>query len=297
MLSGSNLIMSTVATSHRLTMLLVSFVICSPICWAADEELLRVMTFNVRYGSAPDKENSWPLRREMVLSLVGDSACDVIGLQEALQFQIDELTTAFPCYSSLGVGREADGGGEYSAILYDGSRFDVRQASTFWLSETPERSGSRSWGNELPRICTWARLFDRKNKQTFYVFNTHWDHQSQKSREHSGLLISDRIANLKNQDAPVILLGDFNVGHRNPAWTHLMNAGLRDSFRDLSADATGIGTFHAFQGSIQGEKIDAILVSSHWQVEAAGINRTNAAGRYPSDHFPVTATLLLKERE
>jgi len=289
--------MSTVAIPNRLTMFLVFVVVSIPDCWAADDEVLRVMTFNVRYGSAPDKENSWPLRREMVLSLVGDSACDVIGLQEALQFQIDELTTAFPSYSSLGVGREADGGGEYSAILYDSSRFDVRQASTFWLSDTPEISGSRSWGNELPRICTWARLFDRKSRQTYYVFNTHWDHQSQTSRERSGELISSRIANLEKQDAPVILVGDFNVGRRNPAWTHLMNAGLRDSFRDLSADASGIGTFHAFQGSTQGEKIDAILVSRHWQVEAATINRTNTAGRYPSDHFPVTATLLLKDRK
>ena len=291
------LIESSGMTTFRCLTLLLVYLLASPsVCLAADDHLLRVMTFNIRYGTAPDKENAWPVRRELALDVIRDAACDLIGLQEVLQFQLDELTAQFPKYASLGVGRDADGGGEYSAILYDRARFDVRQANTFWLSDTPEIAGSTTWGNTLPRICISARLFDRDTKRTYCVLNTHWDHQSQPSRERSGALIRDRIAKFNKHDDPVILFGDFNVGQRNAAWVPLREAGLRDSYRDLYPEVTGIGTFHDFLGGDEGDKIDAVLVSQHWQIEAAEINHTNTAGRYPSDHFPVTATLSFRER-
>ena len=276
-------------------LLLVSSVVNLLSARAADSDLLRVMSFNIRYGTAPDGEDAWPNRREFVFDVVRGANSDVIGFQEAMRFQLDELATALPRYSSVGVGREADGGGEYSAIFYDRTRFDVKQADTFWLSDSADQPGSKTWGNSLPRICSWAQLFDRTSGLSILVFNTHWDHQSQPSREHSGQLIRDRIENLNQDDIPVVLLGDFNVGQGNQAWASLLEAGLRDSFRDLYADVQGVGTFHAFQGETAGDKIDAVLVSHHWQVEAASIIRANKAGRYPSDHFPVTASLSLRK--
>lgn len=265
-------------------------------CRASGADALKVMSFNIRYGTAPDKEDAWPKRRSLVFDVIKSADSDVIGFQEALQFQIDELATKFPRYSTLGVGREADGGGEYSAIFYDRFRFDVKQADTFWLSDNTDEPGSKTWGNTLPRICTWARLFDRKTRQMILVFNTHWDHQSQPSREHSGKLMGDRIESLNKDDTPVIVTGDFNVGQENAAWVPLLEAGLRDSYRGLHPDATEVGTFHAFQGKAPGDKIDAILVSPQWRVEAAEIILVNKAGRYPSDHFPVTASLSLREK-
>jgi len=284
------------AVFQPITLLLICLLVNLSECRATDHNVLRVMTFNIRYGTAPDKENAWPLRRDLLFKVVHDAASDIIGLQEALRTQLDELTREFPQYASLGVGREANGGGEYSAILYDSYRFDVRQADTFWLSAKPEETGSATWGNELPRVCTWARLFDLRTQQTICVLNTHWDHQSQSARECAGRLIHDRIARINHHfDEPIILLGDFNVGQQDVAWGPLLKAGLRDSLMDLYPSATNIGTFHAFRGKAEGAKIDAVLVSQHWQVEAAAINRTNLAGRYPSDHFPVTAALSLQE--
>lgn len=275
--------------------LLTCAVVNLPISMAADTTLLKVMSFNIRYGTAPDKENAWPNRRQLLFKVIKKADSDVIGLQEALQFQLEELATAFPRYSFLGVGRNADGEGEYSAILYDRFRFDVRQADTFWLSDTTDLPGSTTWGNSLPRICSWAQLFDRKTRHVFYLFNTHWDHQSQPSRENSGELIRDRIDSLKEPNIPVLMTGDFNVGQRDPAWVPLLEVGLKDSYRVLHHDTSEVGTFHAFRGKTEGDKIDAVLVSPQWRVEAAEIIRDKQGGHYPSDHFPVTATLSLRK--
>ncbi len=253
------------------------------------------MTFNIRFGTAQDGDNAWPLRREFVFRVIRDDSPDILGVQEALQFQLDELLAEFPHFGLLGIGRDANGGGEYSAILYRRSRFDIWKTDVFWLSDTPDKPGSVSWGNQLPRICTSVRIFDRQNACSFYVFNTHWDHQSQPARVRGGQLIAKRLQARAGKLEPVIVMGDFNVGEHDSARAPLKEAGLRDSYRDNQSNISDSGTFHGFRGSTEGEKIDAILVSNHWVVSAADINRRKFANRYPSDHFPVTATASLKE--
>jgi endonuclease/exonuclease/phosphatase family metal-dependent hydrolase len=92
----------------------------------ADALELRVMSFNIRYGSANDGENHWKNRREMVFDVFRNHRPDIVGVQEALDFQIAEIRKAVTKYGQIGVARE-DGktDGEYSAILYPSDHFPV----------------------------------------------------------------------------------------------------------------------------------------------------------------------------
>lgn len=251
---------------------------------------LTVMSFNIRYGTAKDGDNSWPNRDHLVMRVFRDRDAQIIGVQEALAFQIDEITTEFPHYAVIGVGRE-DGRtkGEYAAILYDTRRFTVDTSGTFWLSDTPEVVASTSWGNSITRICTWARLIDRGSGQTLYVYNAHYDHRSQESREKSSQLILDRIASRAHDD-PVVLMGDFNAGESNLAIISINDSDLIHAYRALHPDETAVGTFNGFDGTSDGEMIDHIFVSPGLKTIAADIDRTNDNAQYPSDHFPVWAS-------
>ena len=255
---------------------------------------VKVMTFNIRFGSANDGENSWPNRRTMVLDRIRDYNPDLLGLQEALRNQLDVITKALPEYSMIGTGREADGAGEYSPLLYRHERFDVIAAGTFWLSDTPQKPGSATWGNSNPRLCTWARLFDRLTGQRISVLNTHWDHQSQPARENGSSQMAKHVA--RHQANPTLVMGDFNSAEDNPALTPLINAGLRDSFRDLHPETTDVGTFNGFGKRMSKNKIDAVFINQHWLAKQATIDRTEQNGHFPSDHFPVTATLEYKDK-
>ena len=272
-----------------------------PAAQAGDS--LKVMSFNIRYGTARDGDNAWDLRRDAVIAVIDTFRPDVLGVQEALRFQLDELAAAMPRYQEVGVGR-TDGveAGEYAAILVDRSRLELQEQGTFWLSDTPEVPGSKSWGNNIPRICTWARLRNRDSGRTFHIYNVHWDHQSQPSRERSAELLMRRIAQRASAEDPVLVTGDFNAGESNPAFERLLAlpaagqigaAGIQlfDTFRALHPEATGVGTFNGFEGETTGEKIDAVLASGAWQVLEAQIVRSAPQGRYPSDHFPVIATV------
>lgn len=256
-------------------------------------EPLTVMSFNIRYGTAADGPNRWDLRRGMLISLIQKANPDVLGLQEALHFQIDEMLAAMPDYRMVGVGRSDGGqGGEYSAILYRASRLTPKRTETFWFSDTPTVVKSNTWGAALERICTWA-LFDDRQGTSFYAFNLHLDHISQPAREKSVSLLLDRIK-ARTPAAPVVVTGDFNTGEANPA-TRAMLASFRDTFRVINPKATEVGTANAFKfGQTMGEKIDYIFVEAETDVLSAEIVRTSTDGRYPSDHFPVTARIRFR---
>lgn len=270
---------------------ILAFVLAVLPVHEAQGEPLTVMSFNIRYGTANDGENSWPNRDHLVMQVFEDRQASIVGVQEALAFQLDEITEAHPHYGVIGVGRN-DGKtkGEYAAILYDTHAFAVDASGTFWLSDTPEVVASTSWGNSITRICTWARLIDRDSGDAVYAFNAHYDHRSQESREQSSRLILDRIASRTHHD-PVVLMGDFNAGESNPAITSLIDSGLLHTYREIHPEETAVGTFNAFRGDTGGELIDHILVSPAMKVLDADIDRTNDNVRYPSDHDPVWATI------
>ncbi len=270
--------------------------VCATILAATAQtpDAFQAMSFNIRFGTANDGEDRWELRKPKTLETLKKRKPDIIGLQEALDFQVEEIRKALPNFQSLGVGRD-DGKakGEFSAIVYNASRFRVLRSDTFWLSETPNVPNSKHWGNNITRICTWAYFQDLRTKRHFYFFNTHLDHQSQPSREKSVALILQRIAERSTTD-PVLLTGDFNVGEDNPVVATVKAKGFADTFRTLHPDAKNIGTFNGWRPEVGADKIDYVFADNGWTVEKAEIAQDKLQGRWISDHLPVIAWVRQK---
>ncbi len=266
---------------------------------------LRITSSNIRYGTADDGVNAWGKRRELLFKVLTDQTFDSAGLQEALAFQLDELDVALPTYGRVGVGRD-DGKtkGEYSAIVYLKARYEAVSSGTFWFSDTPETPGSMSWGNTLPRICTWARLKNIATGRHYYHYNVHYDHLSQPSRERSSQLLAARIAQRAEQADPVIVTGDFNAEPDNLAITYLLGTAsvdgmqnpfkMQDAWLDFHASESDSTTHHAFMGGTTGGiHIDYVMYGPGVMSKSAEIVRTHEGDVYPSDHYPVSAVLTL----
>jgi endonuclease/exonuclease/phosphatase family metal-dependent hydrolase len=254
---------------------------------------LRVMSFNIRYGTANDGADAWPRRRQLVVQTIRQFDPDLLGTQETLPFQATYLTQELSGYQYLGWSRDESAQGEQCGLLVRSARFEVLESGQFWLSERPDEKFSRSWDAALPRVATWARLRERSDQAKPFVFiNTHFDHRGEEARRQSALVLRERLLKIAGEQ-PVILTGDFNCGETSPPYTTLLEGGgLRDTWLQSATNRTAeSGTFHGFSGKAGAERIDWILVSPAWGVRSATIDRTNADGRYPSDHFPVTAVL------
>lgn len=289
--------------------LLLSFSLL-PVRLHAQSAPITVMTFNIRYGTANDGAHAWPARRAHVISTITAHAPDLLGVQEALDFQVKELQGALPTHERFGVGRD-DGktAGEYAPVFVDTTRFRVHQSGTTWLSDTPEVPGSRSWGNTIPRIATWVLIEERRTGDRFYLFNLHLDHQSQESRERSVAFVLSEYQRRRSaliareaQDAEfggaapsprLLLVGDFNADESNPAYRVAIDRGLVSAFRAMHPDTDTVATFNAFAADYDptGGMIDHILLGGDWRVQRAGIDRTRFGGLWASDHFAVWAVV------
>lgn len=258
----------------------------------------RVMSFNIRYGGADDGDDSWRHRRFLVRLAIRQKWPDLIGLQECLDFQADELDRAFREYDLVGHGRD-DGkrAGEMCALMVRSSRFELIEYGSFWLSDTPDTPGRLGWDAACPRIVTWARLRDRFCRPDTFVFaSAHLDHVGETARRESARLIRERLAAVAD-GAPVILAGDFNArGGTSEPWNVLCaDGGWRDTWLVAGDPADPAGTFHGFDGIDDGRgRIDWILATPHWETEAADIVRYGRDGRWPSDHYPITADFRLE---
>ncbi|WP_226895322.1 endonuclease/exonuclease/phosphatase family protein [Luteolibacter marinus] len=253
---------------------------------------LRVLSYNLRYITGEDRgAKAWPERRDQAAELIRSDDADIIGIQEGLPQMMDDLAARLNGYAVIGVGRE-DGidRGEYAAILVKTDRFRIQQSETFWLSDTPAVPNSCTWGNTVTRICTWAKLYDRESGKTLHFFNTHLDHASAEARQKGTELILSRIA---GRTGPVLLTGDFNAIEADPLHTAIKATGLIDVWRSVHPDTPPEegGTFHHFTGAKDGARIDYVYASSGFKVENAAIVRSSKDGNYPSDHYPVRATL------
>jgi endonuclease/exonuclease/phosphatase family metal-dependent hydrolase len=266
------------------------------------EELgLRVMTFNIRNSYARDGENDWKLRKELVYQTIRDYSPDILGLQEANHAQQNELLTALSEYEFVGRGAKGGTKGQYCSILYLKERFKVEKTETYWLSDTPAVPSS-TWENHHLRIFTYARLVEKETGHTIHTYNCHLDDGSKKAREKSVRQIGEHILQ-QPSNQPFVFMGDFNAPENSVAIQQLGKFKTQqkgtihlasDSFRILHPQKKDVGTYHGYKGNTQGDKIDSIFVPPATEVLRASIVRASSNDRYPSDHFPVTATLRFK---
>ncbi|MBK9314461.1 MAG: endonuclease/exonuclease/phosphatase family protein [Acidobacteria bacterium] len=262
---------------------------------------IRVMSFNIRYGTANDGENHWEKRREFLVETIKAYDPDLLGTQETLGFQRDFIADRLPGYEKLGVGRD-DGAerGEMTALFFRRSRFEKLDGGHFWLSEKPDQPGSKSWDTSLTRMAIWVKLRDRQNPTASPIvfMNTHFDHRGTQARLESARMLRARAEELIKSNR-VILTGDFNAGEASEPYAALFGSRderlspLVDSYRSAHPAASpNEGTFSGFKSEpTGGQRIDWIGVSREWKVISAAIDRTSRDGRSPSDHFPVTAVL------
>lgn len=265
------------------------------------------MSFNIRRGTRSDGKNNWIFRRKLVKEVLTQYRPDVLGLQEALDFQMDEISAILPGYVKIGIGHLGGSQGMHNAIFYDATRFDLKEEGTFWFSDTPDVPGSRGWGNIIPRGCTWARLLEKKSHRAFYFYNAHLDHLSLKSKKKSVVFLIEHIRARRFGD-PFVITGDFNAGEKSAPIRYLKGVHLLvtkpkrrvvndeplvDTFREIYPDLRKASTFHGYYRFIFRLKIDYIFVPPSVKVCDAEIIQIRNKRCYPSDHFPLFTKIQL----
>lgn len=290
----------TMRPAHHPFLLIAAFIfsIASSDILAASP--IKVMSFNIRFGTARDGDNRWDVRKDSVVEVIRHHQPDLIGLQEVLKFQADYLLDHLPDYAFHGAGRD-DGkeGGEYSPVMYRQKRFERTDGGHFWLSPNPEVPGSRGWDADLPRMVSWVALKDQERPEAPLIFgNTHFDHRGQTARWESARLVRQKIEQAAKAGLPVILTGDFNASEGSDPYKALVAPDTAPAITILDTHrvvhptpSTEEGTFNGWKPKADGRRIDWILCTQDWIPATSSILNGNYLNRIPSDHYPILTEL------
>ena len=256
---------------------------------------LSVMTFNMRYDNPEDGQNNWRFRRERIAGVIKAQEVDVLGTQELLSNQFDDLSGLLTGYQGVGVGR-LDGAesGEYCAVFFRTDRFTLLDSGTCWLSETPEVVGSLGWDGACERIATWVVLRDRDGRELFFI-DTHLDHVGQVARDEGVSLLMKRIETLSG-GRPVILTGDFNSEPGSSVVAHVQKDGVLRDAKAIAAQRSGTDwSFSDFGQIPEAERplLDYIFVSGDIEAVRYEVLPDTFDGGYVSDHAPVMAVVKI----
>lgn len=255
---------------------------------SADESCLRVVSFNIRNGEANDGTNSWIYRYPASVLMVREVKPDIMGLQEAYEYQVNFLAENLKDYKSVGVGRE-DGKheGEHMSIFYNKKTVSLKKWGTFWLSETPDEP-SLGWDGACRRTATWALMKDKRTGHLFYYVNTHLDHVGKAAQRNGLNLIVEKITGMNPDNLPVVLTGDFNVEPEDSILDVL--DGKMTSARDAAVKTDRHGTYNDWGKA--SSVIDYIYFSGFSSCpEFRTVTEKFGDWPFVSDHYPVTADL------
>lgn len=250
---------------------------------------LVVISYNIRNGEANDGTNSWRYRYPCTLLMMQDQKPDIMGVQEAYDYQVLLISENMRDYKDIGVGRE-DGKseGEHMSIFYNKKTVALKKWGTFWLSETPDKP-SLGWDGACRRTATWALMRDKRTGRDFFYVNTHLDHVGKVAQKNGLDLILSKMDEMNTGNLPVVLTGDFNVEPDDTVLDVL--DGRMTSTRDVAEKTDRHGTYNDWgkESSI----IDYIWYSGFSSCpEYQTITKKYGGRAFISDHYPVKAVLM-----
>ena len=265
--------------------------------------VLRIVSHNLLFEKTIPSEEArqWKNRKKAVVEYFKDYGFDIVGTQEALTFQVNDILSALPDFGKIGLdlgGRTTNSNAENAAIFYRKNKLEVLDKGDFWFSATPDIAGSYSWNAGYPRKCTWAKFKIKATDQILYVFNSHFYvfDESHEAKTQCATILKEKIEQIA-ADAPVVVMGDFNATPDTKTIGILLTDNfLRDSKSLAKKQKDPHGTYHGFDvSSIPSTRIDYIMVNdklavlNYWVVDDE-----LKSEKFTSDHLPVVADVFLK---
>ncbi len=251
---------------------------------------LKLISSNIRYENTHDGIHSWENRCPILQNIITEFQPDILATQEGLQIQIKSLAKLLPL-KLVESHREWIENRMYPCLYVNDEQIKVSKSGDIWLSQTPSVPGSFSFKSSFPRLCTWMKVTYLMNNQDYIIINTHLDHVLEETRLKQIEVLILEIKKINVENLPIILMGDFNDSPTSKVREFILNSlDLKDPW--IECGHTEETSHHGFQGNPMGDRIDWILIPQSFSIEKIHLEKNSFNGIYPSDHYPLLATVI-----
>lgn len=255
---------------------------------------VRVVSANIRYLAEADKAtgNDWDKRKELARDVLRAQDADIICFQEFNQPHYDYLKGQFPDCEAFGFVERKTDGRKLNTVFYSRKRFEKISEGGAFLSDTPDVYRSKIPESSQVRHVTRLHLKDRATGRELIIWNTHFDHKSNPARAKQAAVL---LGLIKKYPAGIghVITGDLNCSAATPGIKTIKQGGFTDTYTAVHGPADPGFTYHGFHGvnfeKPKMGKIDFVFCNSALRPTAAEVIRDSRGGRYPSDHYFVSA--------
>ena len=255
---------------------------------------LKLISSNIRYENAHDGIHSWENRRPLLQKIISDFHPDILATQEGREKQIKSLALNLEL-KLIESHRQWLEDRMYPCLYVNEEQIKVNRSGDIWLSETPKTPGSFSFKSTFPRLCTWMQVTHLINNQDYFIVNTHLDHILEETRLEQIKVLINEVENLNRENLPLILMGDFNDTPTSNVRKSILNSlNLKDPWIEegFPEETSHHGFKEKTEQKEEGDRIDWILVPQAFAVEEIYLEKTSFNGIFPSDHYPLLATVI-----
>ena len=258
---------------------------------------LRVVSANIRFDNPNDGEHRWDCRKAILVSCIKNFKPDLLGTQEGRGSQLCELASLLPTLNMSVGHRNWIKERMYPTIFYNPETVVLHRSGDLWLSETPDKEGSSSFGSAFPRLLSWADVEFLPTGTRLLFVNTHLDHVKPEARLGQVRVLVEEVAKVNAPCRPLLITGDFNEAPDGDVRRALFSGfpSLYDPWILLSRREEG--SHHKFNGHNRGNKrIDWIVTDVEADACDIFLDKNHQNGIYPSDHFLVKGTFTITRR-
>ncbi len=184
-----------------------------------DTAAASTMSFNITSGGMTDA------RAERVLETIVRYLPDTVGLQEcSAEWKEYLMERLGDYYGYIGLGRDPEGTGLATAILYAKEKLTVKESATKWLSGTPDEV-SKLDGADANYTYAYALFEDAKGTPVLHV-NTQLGTSSAVRTAEAKMILEFMYA---HKDTAILLTGDLNCTEGSEEFNALVCEFMRHS--------------------------------------------------------------------
>eukprot|EP01126_Amoeba_proteus_P040632 TRINITY_DN4340_c0_g1_i22.p1 TRINITY_DN4340_c0_g1~~TRINITY_DN4340_c0_g1_i22.p1 ORF type:complete len:266 (+),score=49.94 TRINITY_DN4340_c0_g1_i22:384-1181(+) len=177
------------------------------------------MSFNIGRDDHESTKFPWVHRITKVKHLILSRSADLIGLQEVLDHQLEDLKGLLPSYACVmgSVGGQVNCD-QRTPLFFKKDRFKVLSAGHLSLPPASVHSGDGGAGGDYCILskptCTWVCFTDFHSlhpEDRLTVYNTHLDYLNKNLREEAIEIILQHISQNLQQYDKIFFLGGFDM--------------------------------------------------------------------------------------
>lgn len=262
-------------------------------------EDISVMSFDIHRYDKNETENKWEDRVQAIVEMVAEECPALMGLQECMANQKDDLDLLLQGYDSFGFGvLDGMSKGPMNAVYYRKDCLKLEDNGCFWYSDSPYEPKTKFENAKHTCCASWAVFSIRRTGRKFFFLNTALDIVAEVRGMQARMILE--MMDEYGKGLPCIVVGDFHYKEAGTFGTDMNNPSVVLNTRMIDGRRMSLCSSLVKSANFYGKQKNGNRDFIYYTPDLEGIlfktiDKEYAGVKYMSDHFPVRNVIRFRK--